>query len=231
MTPLSELSSRLGIDFQDQKLLENAFVHRSYLNEKADFDLPSNERLEFLGDAVLQLIVSDHLYREFPTEPEGNLTNYRASIVNAKTLSEVSGNLGLGQFLLLSRGEEASGGRTRPYLLANTFESLLGVIYLDQGLEVARSFVHKYLIPQLQPIIDQELYKDYKSKLQEMAQEKLSQTPSYKVISEEGPDHAKHFTVGVYLGEREAGRGTGNSKQVAEQEAAKQALDQRELKG
>jgi len=231
MSELTELETKLGINFKDRRLLENAFVHRSYLNEKTDFDLPSNERLEFLGDAVLQLVVSEHLFKEFPGEPEGNLTNYRASIVNAKTLSDVSASLGLGQYLLLSRGEEASGGRSRPYLLANTFEALLGVIYLDQGLTVARQFVHQHLIPELQPIIEQDLYKDYKSKLQEMAQEKFSQTPSYKVISEIGPDHAKLFTVGVFLGDREAGRGTGSSKQVAEQEAAKQALDQSTLKG
>ncbi len=222
---LTELEAKLGIKFQDRDLLLNAFVHRSYLNEKSDFNLPSNERLEFLGDAVLQLVVSDHLYKTFPGEPEGELTNYRASIVNAKTLAVVSGELGLGNFLLLSRGEEASGGRERPYLLANTFESLLGVIYLDQGLETARKFIHEYLIPYLKPIIEQELYKDYKSKLQELSQEKLSLTPSYRVLKEEGPDHAKSFTIAVYLGDREAGIGMGNSKQVAEQEAAKKALD------
>lgn len=222
---LSALETKLGIKFQDQDLLLNAFVHRSYLNEKSGFKLPSNERLEFLGDAVLQLVVSDHLYKTFPTEPEGELTNYRASIVNAKTLAVVSGELGLGNFLLLSRGEEASGGRERPYLLANTFESLLGVIYLDQGLETARQFIHTNLIPYLKPIIEGDLYKDYKSKLQELSQEKLSLTPSYRVLKEEGPDHAKSFTIAVYLGDKETGVGMGNSKQVAEQEAAKKALD------
>lgn len=223
---LLQLEEKLGLKFQDQELLQTAFVHRSYLNEKTDFELPSNERLEFLGDAVLQLIVSEHLYREFPNEPEGELTNYRASIVNAKTLSDVSAGLGLGEYLLLSRGEEASGGRSRPYLLANTFEALLGVIYLDLGLEEARKFVYAHIIPQLKIIIEQELYKDFKSKLQELAQEKISQTPIYKVLNEEGPDHAKNFTVGVFLGDKQVGVGKGNSKQVAEQEAAKQALQE-----
>ena len=222
---LATLEDKLGIKFQDQKLLLNAFVHRSYLNERTDFDLPSNERLEFLGDAVLQLVVSEHLYKTFPDQPEGELTNYRASIVNAKTLAVVSGELGLGNYLLLSHGEEASGGRARPYLLANTFEALLGVIFLDRGIEIATQFIHRYLIPQLKPIIEQELYKDYKSKLQELSQEKLSLTPVYRVIKEAGPDHAKSFTIGVYLGDKEGGIGEGSSKQIAEQEAAKKALD------
>jgi ribonuclease III len=226
-----DLEKKLDLKFKDRELLETAFVHRSYLNEKPSFHLPSNERLEFLGDAVLQLAVSEYLFKKFPTEPEGNLTNYRASIVNAKTLSQVSGDLGLGQYLLLSKGEEVSGGRSRPYLLANTFEALLGVIYLDLGLGAAQEFVRKYLLPRLLDIIEQELYKDYKSKLQEIAQEKLSVTPSYRVIKESGPDHAKQFTVGVFLGDKESGRGEGNSKQIAEQSAAKEALETRGLLG
>ena len=221
---LSQLEEKLGLKFKNQDLFQTAFIHRSYLNEKAAFTLPSNERLEFLGDAVLQLVVSEHLYKKFPGEPEGNLTNYRASIVNARTLSSVSASLGLGEYLMLSRGEEASGGRSRPYLLANTFEALLGAIYLDLGLEPAHKFVHRYIIPELTSIIEQDLFKDYKSKLQEQAQEKLSLTPIYKVLKEEGPDHAKEFTVGVFLGEKEVGRGIGASKQIAEQEAAKEAL-------
>lgn len=226
-----ELEKILGLKFNDHHLLETAFIHRSYLNEKPNFELPSNERLEFLGDAVLQLIVSEYLYKTYPAEPEGNLTNFRASIVNAKTLSEVSAEIGLGRFLKLSRGEEVSGGRDRPYLLANTFESLLGVIYLDLGLESARQFIHRYLIPMLPAIIEQELYKDYKSKLQEVSQERLSVTPNYKVIREVGPDHSKHFTVGVYLGDKEVGRGDGSSKQIAEQSAAKQALEAKDWSG
>jgi len=220
----TSLEEKLGIKFNDQQLLENAFVHRSYLNENSGFKLPSNERLEFLGDAVLQVTVSEYLYKTYPNDPEGQLTNYRASIVNSKTLANVSSELGLGEYLMLSRGEEASGGRARPYLLANTFESLLGVIYLDQGLETARKFVHQHIIPKLSPIIEQSLYKDFKSRLQEVSQEKLSQTPAYQVLKEEGPDHAKNFTVGVYLGNELVGEGLGSSKQIAEQEAAKQAL-------
>jgi len=219
-----ELEQKLNIKFKDQELLQNAFVHRSYLNERPGFNLPSNERLEFLGDAVLQLTVSEHLYKTYPSEPEGQLTNFRASIVNAKSLSAVSGQLRLGEYLLLSRGEEASGGRDRPYLLANTFEALLGVIYLDQGLEVARTFVHTHLIPLLPDIIEKKLYKDFKSNLQEVAQEKLALTPVYRLIKEEGPDHAKSFTVGAYLGDDLAGQGAGSSKQAAEQAAAESAI-------
>jgi len=221
---IQHLEEKLGIKFNNQDLVLNAFVHRSYLNEQANFHLPSNERLEFLGDAVLQLIVSEHLFNTYPDDPEGQLTNYRASIVNAKTLSQVSGKLELGQYLLLSKGEEASGGRTRPYLLANTFEALLGVIYLDQGIEVSKQFVHKYVIPELSSIIEQNLYKDFKSRLQEVSQEKLSLTPIYKVINEDGPDHAKNFTIGVFLDDAQVGEGAGSSKQSAEQEAAKNAL-------
>lgn len=222
---LERLEKELGIAFQDQELLKTAFVHRSYLNEKIGWHLPSNERLEFLGDAVLQLVVSEHLYKTYPEDPEGQLTNYRASIVNAKTLSKVSGQLGLGEYLFLSKGEEASGGRQRPYLLANTFEALLGVIYLDQGLEVARQFVHDHIIPHLGDIIAQNLYKDFKSRLQEVSQEKLAVTPVYKVLEEAGPDHAKQFKIGVHLGDELAGQGEGSSKQSAEQEAARSALE------
>src|ERR1700730_4746228 len=164
----SELEQKLNIKFKDENLLQNAFVHRSYLNERPGFELPSNERLEFLGDAVLQLTVSEFLYQTYPEEPEGQLTNFRASIVNAKSLSSVSAKLELGKYLLLSKGEEASGGRDRPYLLANTFEALLGVIYLDRGIELARDFVHTYLIPLLPDIIEKKLYKDFKSQLQEV---------------------------------------------------------------
>lgn len=219
-----ELEQKINIKFNNQKLLQNAFVHRSYLNERSGFELPSNERLEFLGDAVLQLTVSEHLYKTYPEEPEGQLTNFRASIVNAKSLSNVSGKLELGNYLLLSKGEEASGGRDRPYLLANTFEALLGVIYLDQGLETARQFVHTHLIPLLPEIIEKRLYKDFKSQLQEVAQEKLSVTPVYKLIREEGPDHNKSFTVGAYLGDELSGQGSGSSKQSAEQSAAEEAI-------
>jgi ribonuclease-3 len=220
----NDLEQKLNIKFKDQELLQNAFVHRSYLNERPGFHLPSNERLEFLGDAVLQLAVSEHLYKTYPKEPEGQLTNFRASIVNARSLSSISARLNLGQYLLLSRGEEASGGRDRPYLLANTFEALLGVIYLDQGLDIARQFVSAHLIPLLPDIIEKKLYKDFKSNLQEVSQEKLAITPVYRLIKEEGPDHAKSFTVGAYLDEELAGQGTGSSKQVAEQAAAEQAI-------
>ncbi len=224
MKQLSELEKELDIQFKDKELLRNAFIHRSYLNEHTDEKLPNNERLEFLGDSVLSSVVSEYIYHKYPTHPEGDLTNFRASIVNAKILSRIAQELELGQYLFLSRGEEATGGRTRQYLLANTFEALLGAIYLDLGMESASAFVHRHLLPQLEDIVNNELYKDFKSKFQELAQEQRGVTPSYRVLKEEGPDHEKHFTTGVYVGEELIAKGDGRSKQQAEQEAAKAGL-------
>ena len=221
---LSELEKRLGVTFSNRDYLRTALVHRSYLNENPGFDLPSNERMEFLGDAVLELIVSEHLYHTYPDSPEGELTNFRSSLVNTVSLAEVSGRLGAGEFLFLSRGEEGSGGRQNQYILANTFEALLGAIYLDQGFEAANNFVHTHLMGKLAEIIEKQLYKDAKSTLQELSQEEISITPVYKVLSEEGPDHSKTFTVGVYAGSKQLARGTGKSKQLAEQQAASNAL-------
>jgi ribonuclease-3 len=221
---LIELESRLGTAFTNQKYLRTALVHRSYLNENPGFDLPSNERMEFLGDAVLELIVSEHLYHTYPDSPEGELTNYRSALVNTVSLAEVLATLGSGEFLYLSKGEEGSGGRQNQYILANTFEALLGAIYLDQGFAAARTFVHTHLMGKLTEIIEKELYKDSKSKLQELSQEEISVTPVYKVLSEEGPDHNKTFTVGVYAGQKRLSTGTGKSKQQAEQQAAANAL-------
>lgn len=221
---LSELEKRLGVTFGNRDYLRTALVHRSYLNENPGFDLPSNERMEFLGDAVLELIVSEHLYHTYPDSPEGELTNFRSSLVNTVSLAEVSGRLGAGEFLFLSRGEEGSGGRQNQYILANTFEALLGAIYLDQGFEAASTFVHTHLMGKLAEIIEKQLYKDAKSTLQELSQEEISITPVYKVLSEEGPDHNKTFTVGVYAGSKQLARGAGKSKQLAEQQAAANAL-------
>jgi ribonuclease-3 len=220
----SDIERKINIEFKDKSLLRNAFIHRSYLNEHPEEILSNNERLEFLGDSVLAFVVSEHLYRNYPKHPEGDLTNFRAAIVNAKSLAGAAKELDLGSYLLLSRGEEATGGRTRQYLLANTFEALLGAIYLDQGINAAKDFIYQFLLPSLPNIIEQELYKDYKSKLQELSQEKLGITPVYKVISESGPDHAKTFKMGVFLGEKITAEGEGTSKQTAEQEAAKKAL-------
>jgi ribonuclease-3 len=180
--------------------------------------------LEFLGDAVLELIVSEHLYATYPQSPEGELTNFRSSLVNTTSLAEVSERLGFGAFLHLSKGEEGGGGRSNQYILANTFEAVLGSMYLDQGYETASHFVHQYLITKLPDIIAQQLYKDPKSTLQELSQEKISVTPTYRVLSEEGPDHSKIFTVGVYAGSKLLAKGNGKSKQQAEQQAASTAL-------
>lgn len=222
---LKNIEKEINIVFKQTSLLKTAFIHRSYLNEHPGEKLSHNERLEFLGDSVLGVIVSDYLYEKYPNKPEGDLTNYRSSIVNARILSQVAKELSLGKYLFLSKGEEETGGRDRQYILANTYESLLGAIYLDQGLEVSARFVRKNLITHLKEIVDKKLYKDFKSKLQELAQEKFNITPSYKVLSEQGPDHSKIFETGVYLNKKLIGKGVGNSKQNSEQEAAKNYLE------
>lgn len=220
----AELEKKLAINFKNKNLLKTAFIHRSYLNEHPKETLPHNERLEFLGDSVLGFVVSEHLYKEFPSHPEGDLTNFRSSLVNARSLASVSKRLDLGKYLLLSKGEEDTGGRERQYLLANTFEALLGAIYLDLGIEKASSLIHRELIPDLVEIIDKKLFKDFKSAFQEIAQEKTNTTPTYRVLEESGPDHNRTFKVGVFLGDKNIGIGVGKSKQTAEQEAASTAL-------
>ncbi len=222
---LDEIEKSLKINFKDKDLLKSAFIHRSYLNEHPDEKLPHNERLEFLGDSVLGFVVSEYLFKEYPDKPEGDLTNYRSSIVNARTLAEVAKKLRLGEFLLLSKGEESTGGRDRQYLLANTFEAFLGALYLDQGIEPCTKIISEAILPLLSSIISQKLYKDYKSGFQEAAQEKLNITPVYQVIEETGPDHDRTFKVGVFLKDKQAGEGMGKSKQQAEQEAARAALE------
>jgi ribonuclease-3 len=219
------LEKSLGLEFKNRDLLIEAFCHRSYLNEHPDFYLPHNERLEFLGDAVLELIVTEYLYKKYPEKNEGELTNWRAALVNAKILGEVARELGFNDFLLLSKGEEKETGKARLYILANTFEALIGAIYLDQGYEVAKKFVEKNLIEEKLPeIIEKGLFKDPKTRFQEEAQERVKITPTYKVLEEWGPDHAKHFIVGVFLGNELVAKGEGTSKQEAEEEAAKNAL-------
>ncbi len=222
---LEELEKTLNIKFRNKNLLKNAFIHRSYLNEHSEEKLPNNERLEFLGDSVLAFVVSTYLFQNHPDSQEGDLTNFRASLVNSKSLSVVAKRLNLGKFLYLSRGEEATGGREREYLLANTVESLIGAIYLDSGIEKVSSFIKNYILNNLEEIIEKELYKDFKSKMQERSQEVFSITPTYQVIIEEGPDHNKKFRVGVYLGKLLVSEGEGKSKQEAEQKAAKGAYE------
>ncbi len=213
----------LKLRFSNPKLLQNTFVHRSYLNENPTFDLPSNERLEFLGDAVLEVVTSHYLFDNYPDLTEGELTALRAALVKTDSLAAEAKRLNLGGRLLLSKGEEEGGGRENPYLLANTFEALVGAIYLDQGLESARTFLKKELLPKSQKILKSDL-KDAKTRFQEMAQEKQSVTPTYKTLAAWGPDHDKKFRVGVFLKKRLIAEGEGKSKQAAQEAAAKKAL-------
>ncbi len=226
MNRYQKLEEILGISFKDRKLLNTGFVHKSYLNECPDPDLKDNERLEFLGDAVLELIVTEYLYASYD-RPEGELTNWRSALVKGKNLAQIGLELSLGDYLYLSKGEQTSGGAKKNYILANTLEALLGVIYLDQGYETAKNFVKKYILKYLEEIIEKGLHIDPKSLLQEIAQEKLNLTPEYRLISESGPDHEKNFVMGAYLGEELCGMGSGSSKQTAEQEAATDALNRK----
>ncbi|PIR41231.1 MAG: ribonuclease III [Candidatus Yanofskybacteria bacterium CG10_big_fil_rev_8_21_14_0_10_46_23] len=220
---LIQLENKIAFDFKNKELLLQALTHRSYLNEHGEWKLDHNERLEFLGDAVLELVVTDHLYRNYPN-PEGELTNWRSAIVNTKMLFEIAASLSLNEFILLSKGEERDGGRARQYILANATEALIGAIYLDQGYDSARAFIEKFIITRLPKVIAEKLYRDPKSLFQEEAQEKTSLTPTYEVISESGPDHDKVFEVGVYLDKDLIATGRGASKQEAQQEAAQAAL-------
>lgn len=220
---LAQIEQELGIVFTNKDLLRQIFVHRSYLNENAGFDLDHNERLEFLGDAVLELVVTEFLYKNYPN-PEGELTNWRSALVRGVMLAEIAGQLGMGDYLFLSKGEQKSGGKARQLILANTFEAFIGALYLDKGYEAAQEFVSKHLLIRLPEILDKKLYLDPKSRLQELSQERWSVTPVYKVLSESGPDHAKSFTVGIFIASELKGEGSGSSKQNAEQAAASNAL-------
>jgi len=224
MKDFTPLEKSLGLDFKNKDLLTQAFVHRSYLNENPSFRLDQNERLEFLGDAVLELVVTKYLYNEYPKKAEGELTNWRAALVNAKMLTQVAQDIGFNDFLLLSRGETKELGKARQYILANTFEALIGAIYLDRGYEESEKFIKKYVLVKLSEILQKKLYKDAKSHFQEEAQDKEGITPAYKVLQEWGPDHKKKFTVGVFLKDKMVAQGDGYSKQEAEEEAARAAL-------
>lgn len=221
---VEKLQGLIGVEFKDESLLTLAFVHKSYVNEHPE-QKEYNERLEFLGDAVLELAVTDFLYRQYPEEPEGKLTNWRSALVKGKNLAKVSTELGLGEFLLLSKGEEQSGGREKEYILANTMEALIGAIYLDQGYDTANAFILRHITAYLAEIIKQGLHIDSKSKVQEIAQDRINITPRYQLISESGPDHDKTFVMGIYFGDKLAGQGEGRSKQDSEQAAAQNALD------
>lgn len=224
MDRYQKLFSKLNISFKEQNLVDQVFTHRSYLNE-AKKQLSSNERLEFLGDSILSFLVSEHLYNNYPELPEGELTNLRSSIVKTKTLALAAEELDLGNYLFLSKGEEEGGGRKNSSLLADTFEALLGAVYLSSGLNNVKSIITSFLLPKLTKIIEEKEYKDAKSSFQELVQDIYRVSPNYKVLEETGPDHSKQFTVGVYVNDTLFGKGQGKSKQEAEQVAAHVALE------
>ena len=224
MKDFSQLEKKLNLKFKNKDLLLQAFVHRSFLNENLDFKLFHNERLEFLGDAVIELVVTEYLFKKYPKKLEGELTNWRAALVNAKMLAKVAKKLGFNDFLLLSRGELKENGKARIYILANTFEAFIGSLYLDQGLNSCKKFIEKHLLEELPKIMRTGHFRDAKSVFQEKAQEKVGITPTYKVLEEFGPDHAKNFVVGVFLGKDLITKGKGSSKQEAEEAAAKKGL-------
>ncbi len=222
-----EAEKTIGITFNNKELLKQAFTHRSYLNENKTADIEHNERLEFLGDAVLELVATDYLYAIYPKKPEGDLTALRSALVNSVMLASISTELEFNKYLLLSRGESKDMGRARQYILANTFESVVGAIYLDSGYEKAKEFIARVLLPKTKEIEEKRLWIDAKSFFQEKAQEKTGVTPSYKTLKEHGPDHDKEFTVGLYLNELLVAEGRGKSKQEAEQDAARNGLEAR----
>jgi ribonuclease-3 len=223
MQSLIDFQKEIDVTFKDMTLLERAFIHRSYLNEHPKLGLEHNERIEFLGDAILELVVTDFLYRNYPN-PEGDLTNWRSALVKTESLAEVAKELHLSRFFKLSRGEAKGNSRSHGLISANSVEALIGAIYLDQGYGGAEKFITKYIISKLDHILEVGSWIDPKSKFQELAQDHYGVTPIYRVISEEGPDHDKIFTVGVYVGDKLCGKGHGSSKQAAQQVAAAVAL-------
>lgn len=218
---LKDLQKKLGFKFKDENLLKQALVHRSYLNENPSFETGHNERLEFLGDAVLELVVTEFLYLKFTDRPEGDLTSWRASLVNSKMLYEITPALGIEEFLYLSKGEARDKNKkSRQFILADAVEAIIGAVYLDQGMVVAKKFIVENIISQLDKILTNQTFLDPKSYFQEKAQETRAITPHYEILKEEGPDHDKIFTVGLYLGEELICEGQGSSKQEAQVQAA-----------
>ena len=222
---IPSLEQLLGTVFNNKMLLLTAVTHRSYLNEHREAKQDHNERLEFLGDAVLELVVTDHLFKKYPEKPEGELTAIRAALVNTVSLAEASTKLGVNDYLLMSKGESKDTGRARQYILANAFESLIGALYLDQSYEVAGAFIAQHLFGKTEEIVDKRLWQDPKSRFQELAQEHTSITPTYETLGQEGPDHDRVFTVGVYLRHELIAEGKGRAKQEAEQAAAEKAIE------
>ena len=221
---LKKLEKMLGVTFSDQTNLLTAVTHRSYLNEHREAKQDHNERFEFLGDAVLELVVTDFLFHKYPEKPEGDLTAIRAALVNTLSLAEVASHMNINEFMLLSKGEERDTGRARQYILANAFESIIGAIYLDQGYDAAKEFIAQHLFDKTETIVAKRLWQDAKSRFQELAQEHVSITPSYETMSQTGPDHDRIFTVGVFLKKEKIAEGTGRSKQEAEQSAAEAGI-------
>src|SRR3989344_8809677 len=218
------LEKKIGIEFKNKDVLTEALTHRSYLNEYANGELPLNERLEYLGDAVLELVITHELFKKFPDQAEGQLTVLRAALVNAQMLSRIAEDIELGDFLRMSRGERKDTGKAREVILANAIEAVIGAIYIDQGIDAAKKFILKFIWTHLDEILETKSYRDSKSELQEIIQEQLRVTPTYKVMDETGPAHKKTFKVGVYFGDKFVADGVGASQQEAEVEAAKNAL-------
>ncbi len=214
----------IGYTFKKIELLEQAFVHRSYVNENPKLRFGHNERLEFLGDAVLELVATNFLYAKYPDKDEGDLTAYRAALVNAVLMGDIARDIGMNEYLMLSKGESRDTGRARNIILADTFEAVIGAVYLDGGYEPAKEFIHNTILIHTDEVVRKGLFKDAKSMVQEKAQEESGVTPAYRVIKEMGPDHDKRFTVGIYFGDHQIAEGNGKSKQEAEQTAAAAAL-------
>lgn len=230
-TPYQEFArEKLGFEFNNLDLLITALTHRSYVNEHRKSVHHHNERLEFLGDAVLELAVTEYLFNNF-SEPEGILTAWRAALVRTESIGDAGDKLGYGPLIRMSKGEKNGSERAHLQILANAFEAVIGAIYLERGFEDARDFIHKHIIVKLEGILESGSWRDPKSYLQEISQRVDSQTPVYKVLCEEGPDHDKVFTLGVFVGEKMMGRGTGPSKQVAQQQAARAAIDKYQESG
>ena len=216
--------SKIGYSFTNSALLEQAFTHRSYLNENRASRLEHNERLEFLGDAVLELVVTEYLYAKYPEKPEGELTAVRAALVNTVSISDAASQLGMNDYMLLSRGEARDTGRARGIILANAFEALIGALYLDAGYDAAKKFIADQLFHKTEDVVAKRLWQDAKSRLQELAQEKMKVTPLYQLLEQSGPDHDRVFVVGAFVGSEKIATGEGRSKQEAEQDAAQKAL-------
>ncbi len=224
---IEKVEKLLGRTFNEKRHLLTAITHRSYLNENRGAEQDHNERTEFLGDAVLELVVTDFLFHKYPDKPEGELTAVRAALVNTVSLAESATKLGVNDYLLMSKGEAKDTGRARQYILANVFEALIGALYIDQGYEAAKEFIAQHLFPKTDVIVEKRLWQDSKSRFQELAQEHENTTPTYQTLGQVGPDHDRTFTVGVFLGKEQVAQGEGRAKQEAEQKAAENALEAR----